>query len=204
MKLIDAQKKLLEMKQSLVTTSDVSSILKISRSYASKVMVRLEQSSFSTQVARGKWVIQKDVDPFIVPEFLAAPSLSYISLQSALFYHGMISQIPEIIYSVTTGRAHRYTTEIGVFSLHHLEAEFFFGFESIGNSGIKMASPEKALLDLFYFIPSRSRLFQQLPEVELEKNFSFRRAFEMLHSIRSKSRQTIVRKALESLIADSK
>ena len=38
--------------------------------------------------------------------------------------------------------------------------------------GVKIASPEKALLDALYLRPARSRLFRALPELELPRTFS--------------------------------
>jgi len=66
----------------------------------------------------------------------------------------MISQIPEIVYAVSISRARLYKTSLGTFSIHHLDPGFFFGFQSVGRMGIKMASPEKALVDFVYLSPN--------------------------------------------------
>ena len=152
MKLIDAQRKLEDFGQELLQSSDVASLLRVSRPHASKVMTRLSESGFSVPLTKGRWALSEEIDRFLVPEFLTAPSPSYISLYSALFYHGMISQIPETIYAVSISKTRRYRTKIGTFSIHHLEPEFFFGFELIGEQGIKMATPEKALVDTLYMV----------------------------------------------------
>jgi predicted transcriptional regulator of viral defense system len=84
-------------------------------------------------------------------EYLAAPFPGYISMQSALYYHGMISQVPAITYSVSPARTHIFKTSLGTFSIHHINPSFFFGYEPVGKFGIKMATPEKALLDFLYY-----------------------------------------------------
>lgn len=77
----------------------------------------------------------------------------------------MISQIPAITYAVSIGRTKRYETPLGVVSFHHVHPSFFFGFETIGKGMVKMATPEKALIDFLYLSPSKSRLFRALPEL---------------------------------------
>ncbi|HEX9622015.1 MAG TPA: hypothetical protein VF989_17835, partial [Polyangiaceae bacterium] len=44
---------------------------------------------------------------------------------------------------------------------------FFAGFELMDGNGVKLATPEKALVDTLYLAPARSRLFCALPELEL-------------------------------------
>ena len=199
MKLIDAQSRLKTFAQDFLQSSDVAAILQVSRPHASKIMTRLAQSGFVIQLTRGKWALNQNIEPFSVPQFIVSPSLSYISLQSALFYHGIISQVPEITYAVSTSKTRKYRTPIGTFSIHHLEPDFFFGFESVGSHSVMMATPEKALLDFLYLSPTRSRLFHALPELEIPEKFNLKQALDMTERIHSKSRRTIVRDLLKSL-----
>ncbi|OGV45632.1 MAG: hypothetical protein A2X46_14955 [Lentisphaerae bacterium GWF2_57_35] len=69
-------------------------------------------------------------------------------------------------------------TSSGSVSVHHVELSFFFGFEQ-SQERIWMAAPEKALLDVLYLSPAKSRLFAALPELEFPKNFSPRRARQL-------------------------
>jgi predicted transcriptional regulator of viral defense system len=195
-KLIDAQVKLKSFGQTFIHSTDAAAILQVPRSHASKIMTRLAESGVFVQLTRGRWALTENVDRFTVPEFLVSPSLSYISMQSALFFHGMISQVPEAIYAVSNSKTRKYRTKVGTFSIHHLEPEFFFGFEVVGDRQIKIATPEKALLDFFYLSPGRSRIFHALPEVELPVKFSSKKAIGMADEIRSKSRRAIVKEAL--------
>ena len=64
---------------------------------------------------------------------------SYVSLQSALEYHGLI---PDHAPSVTTGRPQTYSTPLGVFIFRHVKRELFFGYEEKDSAWV--ASPEKA------------------------------------------------------------
>jgi len=198
MRLIDVEKKLKALEQPLFHSSDAATLLNVSRAHASKMMNRLEECGALIRLTRGRWMISEDVERLLIPEFLTAPAPSYISLQTALFHHGMISQIPSVVYAITASKTRRYQTPAGVFSLHHVEPRFFFGFSSVGNHGIKMASPEKALIDFFYLSPARSKIFRTLPELEFPKGFSVTKAREAISQIHSESRRTTVEQKFET------
>jgi hypothetical protein len=138
------------------------------------------------------WAFKEKVEILALPEYLTKPFPSYVSLQSALYYHGMISQIPAITYAVSIGRTKKYKTPLGVVSIHHVNPHFFFGYKSIGKDIAKMASPEKALIDFFYLSPARSHLFKALPELELPQKFSTKKAYEIIDKIKSKRRKSLV------------
>jgi hypothetical protein len=70
--------------------------------------------------------------------------------------------------------------------------DFFFGFETLGDKGIQMAQPEKALLDVFYLAPTRTRLFCHLPEVERPDGFDVLQAQQMIARIPFQARRTMV------------
>jgi len=59
-------------------------------------------------------------------------------------------------------------------------------------SGIRMARPEKGLLDVFYLAPARSRLFCNLPEVERPGGFDFKEARHMIARIPFPARRAMV------------
>lgn len=201
MRLIDAYAKLLSLKQPIFQTRDASNCLNIPLRYASKVLARLREAGFLIQLMRGQWAIAGQIDPLIIPEYLTAPSPCYISLQTALFHHGMISQIPAVVYAVSLARTHRYETPVGVFSVHHIKADFFFGFNLVEKSGIKMASPEKALLDTLYLSPTHSLLFKTLPELELPPTFRLKKARNMIQKIKSDRLRTFVSKKLKEILS---
>jgi predicted transcriptional regulator of viral defense system len=204
MRLIHAESILRKLGEPLITTSDAAAALAVSRSLASKTLSRLEAEKRAVRLKRGRWVLvssdRKKIDPWTLAEHLTTPAPAYISLQTALFYHGMISQIPQIIYAVSLAPTSKYQTALGTFSIHHLSPNFFFGYELVGKQNIKMAIPEKALLDLLYLTPTKSRLFAVLPELELPKSFSKKVAYEFLNRIQSKRRQSLVARRLEEIM----
>ena len=106
----------------------------------------------------------------------------------------MISQIPSIIYAVSLARTHLYKTPIANVSVHHIQPSFFFGYDEMNhNELLKIATPEKALLDIFYLSQTKSRLFNSLPEVELPKNFKLSVANKMIDKITSVRKKTLVK-----------
>jgi len=88
-------------------------------------------------------------DVFVIANNLRGPS--YISLESALSYWGMI---PERVYetsSVTLKSSKKYDTQIGRFSYQHLDSPYYsFGLERIKLTETQtalIASKEKAICD---------------------------------------------------------
>lgn len=198
MKLIDAEAKILSLGQPVIQTRDVSACLNISIAQASNILKRLAAAGKFIHLMRGKWATSKTIDPLILPELLTSPFPSYISLQTALFYHGMISQIPHTIYVVSLDRTQKLKNPLGVFSIHHINPNFFFGFAT--TSYLKMATPEKALIDILYFSAAKSGLFKTLPEIELPKNFNKKIAMEHVKKIPSKRTRSLVLQLYENLM----
>lgn len=204
MRLLDGFIKLKALGVPVIQTSDASACLNITRSNASKVLGRLAKANIVFPIARGLWAFSEKADPLTFPEHLTAPFPAYVSLQTALYYHGVISQIPEVVYAVSIARTRRYKNALGVISIHHMEPEFFFDFDVIGKNQIKMATLEKALLDTLYFAPARSLLFKALPEIELPENFNVKHAYETITKISSLRLRTIVKNRLEALLSRKK
>ena len=78
---------------------------------------------------------------------------SYVSLEKALEYYGLIPEGVPVYTAVTSKRAAKFTSEAGVFTYRHIKQPLFWGYESVtvnSQTGF-IAFPEKALLDLVYF-----------------------------------------------------
>jgi predicted transcriptional regulator of viral defense system len=199
MKLTTALADIKKSKQIVLRTADVMALLDVDKSNASKLLSRLAEPGHVARVKRGLWIIAEGLDPLVLPRYLTSPFPSYVSLQSALFHHGMISQIPRITYCVSLARTRRYSTPLGVISVHHVAPTFFFGFQEVGQHRVAMAVPEKALLDFFYFAPAKSRLFAALPELDLPQSFSMQKATEMIGAVSSQARRSLLEKRLREL-----
>jgi predicted transcriptional regulator of viral defense system len=193
---VDALSRLADMGEPAFETADASVRLGLSNAHASAMLARLAAARLVVRLRRGLWAFPDRVDALSLAGRLTAPLPAYVSLQSALYFHGMISQVPRVTYAVSLARTRRFTTPMGTVSIHHVAPGFFFGFEETGRQGALIASPEKALVDFFYFRPARSLLFRALPELELPREFSLRRAYGMTRRITSRGRRAMVAASL--------
>jgi predicted transcriptional regulator of viral defense system len=78
---------------------------------------------------------------------------SYISLETALSFHGLI---PEGVFQTTaicTAKTQSFTTPLGHFDYRNIKPSLFFGYtiHRVNDKPIKIADIEKTLLDYCYF-----------------------------------------------------
>lgn len=120
---------------------------------------RLEEAGELIRLKRGMYVVAPGESGVRLNEFLIANHLhgpSYVSLQTALRYYGLIPESVAETISVTTGHAKRFVNDVGIFSYLHCPAAYFHvGIRSMveDNAAFLIASPEKALSDLITFTP---------------------------------------------------
>lgn len=88
-----------------------------------------------------------------VANMLYAPS--YVSLESALAHHGFIPEGVFHITSITTRHTRTFEVEGVRHFYRNVKPGWFFGYTIIEHEGIamRMAGPEKALLDLLHLDP---------------------------------------------------
>lgn len=106
--------------------------------------------------------------PFVVANQLVRGS--YVSLQSALGYYGLIPEYVPLVTSVTTGRTGRWETALGEYLYRHVKPALFGGYvrsEVSPGQAAFVATPEKALLDLIHLEPGADAL-PYLEELRLQ------------------------------------
>lgn len=92
--------------------------------------------------------------PFLVGNRLARGS--YVSLQSALAYHGLIPETVPMTTSVTILRPAHWSTPLGAYEFRHIKNELLFGYQLTdvgGDQQAFVATAEKAVLDLVHLQP---------------------------------------------------
>lgn len=90
---------------------------------------------------------------------------SYISTGTVLAAKAIIGSVPaRRIQAVKIGRPRIYECEAGIIEHLSINSELYFGFETI--KGIKIATPEKAFLDVCYFY-FKGRRFSFDPESDV-------------------------------------
>jgi predicted transcriptional regulator of viral defense system len=127
---------------------------------AARVQIsRWVSSGVLIQLRRGYYLLarqyrRKEPDVHYIANVLSSPS--YVSLEYALAYYGLIPEAVAVITSVTTRRPETIQTPIGRFEYRHIAQQHFWGYETRDAAGVapvQMALPEKALLDLVYLSP---------------------------------------------------
>jgi predicted transcriptional regulator of viral defense system len=111
------------------------------------------------QLRRGLYALSEQYQKTIPHPFLVANRLkraSYVSMQSALEFHGLIPEYVPSVTSVTTGRPDELVTHFGSFIYRHIKKALFFAYQAVDlgdDQSAFIATPEKALLDLLYLTP---------------------------------------------------
>jgi len=120
----------------------------LKRAVAAGEVVRIHRGLYCLAA---KYLRQK-VDPLVLAQRIYGPS--YISLETALSYHGWV---PEAVYAVTSvslDRSREFDTPVGHFSFTRVPQELFYAevarVETEAGGGFLLASPLKALADDVY------------------------------------------------------
>lgn len=98
---------------------------------------------------------------------------SYVSLQSALSFYGMIPEEVVQITSVTTLKTAAFDNSFGSFHYHNVKPSLYFGYEiklMQDRRGLLFATPEKALLDLLYLNPFYNTE-QDMEQLRLDEDY---------------------------------
>ena len=134
-------------------------LLKDYRRPNDKISELLRQGMLVT-LRRGLYMVSPKMSdtqpsPWIIANHLYGPS--YVSLQSALAYYGMIPERSYETSSVALKAARSYQNDMGRFSYQRVPLPYYsFGLKSISlgsNQSALMASPEKAICDLIVLTP---------------------------------------------------
>ena len=91
----------------------------------------------------------------------------YISFESVLARHGILSQSPLVLTCATPRKPRRLKTLSGEIVFRHLAHKLFWGFRE--EKGVLWAEPEKALLDWMYWNSQVSGEMPALDELSLEE-----------------------------------
>jgi len=129
----------------------------VSRTDVSRQLSRWVQTGKVRQLRRGLYTLPPPYQTAAPHPFLIANALmpgSYVSLQSALEFYGLIPEHAPRTLSVTSLRSMKWN---GGFQFQRLAPHLFFGYQLVELSAGQqafIATPEKALLDLTHLTPS--------------------------------------------------
>ena len=94
-------------------------------------------------------------DPFVRMIANKIYSPSYVSLESALSYYGLIPEAVFQITSITSRKTHNIQTDISNFNYRSIHKRLFWGYSLNTKTSYRffIADPEKTILDYLYLNP---------------------------------------------------
>jgi predicted transcriptional regulator of viral defense system len=140
----------------LFSTRDLKLLLGagFSRSFLNN-LENWRKKGYILQLGKGLYILgylRYAVDPITLASKIYEPS--YVSLESALGYYGIIPEAVFTTTSVTSRETKTVKNDFGKFSYQKIKKEAFGGYETIKkkefNISFNLALPEKALVDFFY------------------------------------------------------
>ncbi|MFZ2975149.1 MAG: hypothetical protein WA055_00785 [Candidatus Moraniibacteriota bacterium] len=114
-----------------------------------------KKKEYLLQLRKGLYLLgylKHAVDPMILASKIYAPS--YVSLETALGYYGIIPEAVFTTTSVTSRETKELSNDFGKFTFRKIKKTAFGGYETIQKRefgiSFNLALPEKALVDFFY------------------------------------------------------
>jgi len=135
----------------IFTATDVRALFGVSRVAAIGLLHRYKKRDFIVQIKRGLYVFPDNLPPDVyIANKLYSPS--YISLEFALSYHGIIPENVYEITSVTTKATRRFKALGKIFSFRKIKKAAYTGYEIQKQKGLNfhIADAEKAFVDANY------------------------------------------------------
>lgn len=148
-----AQNTLTAKKMEFFTPREFQLVFGVSAYATHKFLHQHAQKGFFIKLRNGLYILKSKIPSnWEIANRLYQPS--YVSLESALSFHGII---PEVVYSTTsiTTRPTRQFIALGQeFSYTRLKKSAYAGYllSKSGEGRFLIASPEKALADYLYFV----------------------------------------------------
>ena len=106
---------------------------------------------------------------FVIANRIFDPS--YISLEMALSYHGLIPESVYGITSVSSRKTYAFNSKLAKFNYRKIKPELMFGYQLVKyqNHNFKIAEIEKAILDFFY-VNSKLKTESEFEELRINRD----------------------------------
>ena len=155
----------------IFTLRDMLALLPLPLGTLSQQLARLSEKKLLIKLKRGVWLnaaLRNWIHPYEAVPYLCAPYPAYVSLHSALNFHGLLEQVPTATYAISAGKTATTTTLQGQYRIHHLQAKHIWGYtQPPSMPQVLMAEPEKALLDSAYLQLRAGKNIALFPELDL-------------------------------------
>lgn len=164
------------------------------------------KKGYIKKVQKGVYALSKvagEINPMSLAGKIYEPS--YLSLEFALNYYGIIPDIPGTYTSITSRKTMNYKNEFGYFSYQKIKKDFFTGYVAVEDKNIffNLAAPEKAIMDYLYLNQNKlvsSPAFWQ--EMRIDEEFKFNR--KKIEAYKKLFKNKKVSKLADSLLAYQK
>ena len=129
---------------------------------AKNVVTKLTKDGWLIRIKRGLYAISDlsnrgflTVSPYVVANLLTTES--YVSFESALNFHGIFDQLTHKVISISRKQYKTVPLHSMEYSFVKVQEKWFFGWEmvTIDNKEIRIATAEKALIDMVQFHKSK-------------------------------------------------
>lgn len=143
--------KIKEKKLYIFSANNIRSLFGVSAVAASALLYRYKKRGFILQLKRGSYVFPDVLPPDVyIANKLYSPS--YVSLEFALSYHGIIPETVYEITSVTVKATRRFETLGKIFSYRKIKKAAYTGYGAERQGGVSfyIADAEKAFVDINY------------------------------------------------------
>ena len=139
---------LIESKKTVFRAKDLKNLWQENPRNTIIASKRMVAKNLILKLAKGYYAINEEYNIYELANLIISPS--YISFNSALFFWGVCFQVSGTMQSVSLLN---YQKEVGdrIYKYQAMKKALFFNLEGIDlKNDISVASPERALLDLFY------------------------------------------------------
>lgn len=142
-------KLVIESKKTVFRAKDLQSLWEENPRNTVIAAKRMVAKNLILKLSKGCYALNSEYNVYELANLIVSPS--YVSFNSALLFWGVCFQVSDTIQSVALlscqkkieGRDYKYQA---------MKKELFFNLEGVEiKNNISIASPERALLDLFYF-----------------------------------------------------
>jgi predicted transcriptional regulator of viral defense system len=178
-------KKLIESEMKLVSSKTLKELLNIKNERTfyritndfikNKILVNIEKNKYL--------VTGKNTTSFEIANFLYQPS--YISIETALNYWGILSQFPFEVTNITSKKNVVKEYDEKKYTYSHISSKYFGMFTK--KEGMLIALPEKALFDQIYLVSKGIKLANfdeyDLTNINTKKLFEICRQLKADHNI---------------------
>lgn len=179
---LNVEEKLKLLGMFIVTPREFRDVFGVSQKTASIFISRNIKSGLFVKL-RSNFYALKDSNSslYVIANRLYQPS--YISLEKALSYYGIIPETVHGITSITTKSTREFTTPRGIFSYQKIKKSAFRGYSASRFDGdvVLFANREKALADYLYFVDLKKISLNdrlELKTVNKKKLIQFVKIFE--------------------------